>query len=249
MHTSPNHRLLLSSPPLSGPGLSTSPVPLGIGGRASARSVFLVFGAGARGSSPVQVLSSSWKKKKRRPAVKIINRKAYVVLSWAVPVCEKAVRRGRPSHRMERRRRRGVWASGSLKEESVKSEEFWRVARNIGQRARIKKRGWVRATICHGAPSLCMWCVLVPRGPAALFSLSPLVSPVSSFPDPLRPDERAFDGPPCDAPRRGYQANSVNVRRDVRRFPATRAHAPRRPGSTPINEINTREITGEGGRV
>lgn len=34
-----------------------------------------------------------------------------------------------------------MWASGSLKEESVKSQEFWRVARNIGQRGWDKKKG------------------------------------------------------------------------------------------------------------
>lgn len=62
-----------------------------------------------------------------------------------------------------RPKKKGVWGfSGSLKEESVKRQEFWRVARNIGQRASDKKkkkrekRGWVRATICHGASSLCM---------------------------------------------------------------------------------------------
>lgn len=79
------------------------------------------------------------KKKKRRPAVKIINRKAYAVLSWLVRGCvRKRFDQGDPPSR-EEGRGCGVF-SGSLKEESVKSQEFWRVARNIGQRASDKKK-------------------------------------------------------------------------------------------------------------
>lgn len=171
MHTSPNHRLLPPAPLRPTPFLRR---PFLVDGRASADFlVFFPLRARARGSSarPGPFLPLR-KKKKRRPAVKIINRKAYAVLSWLVRGCvRKRFDQGDPPSR-EEGRGCGVF-SGSLKEESVKSQEFWRVARNIGQRAsdkkkkEKKKRGWVRATICHGASSLCIRCVLAsPRRPS-----------------------------------------------------------------------------------
>lgn len=171
MHTSPNHRLLPPAPLRPTPFLRR---PFLVDGRASADFlVFFPLRARARGSSarPGPFLPLR-KKKKRRPAVKIINRKAYAVLSWLVRGCvRKRFDQGDPPSREEGRGCGGF--SGSLKEESVKSQEFWRVARNIGQRAsdkkkkEKKKRGWVRATICHGASSLCIRCVLAsPRRPS-----------------------------------------------------------------------------------
>lgn len=138
MHTSPNHRLLPPAPLRPTPFLRR---PFLVDGRASADFlVFFPLRARARGSSarPGPFLPLR-KKKKRRPAVKIINRKAYAVLSWLVRGCvRKRFDQGDPPSREEGRGCGGF--SGSLKEESVKSQEFWRVARNIGQRASDKKK-------------------------------------------------------------------------------------------------------------
>lgn len=85
MSTSPNAYVTESPTPPSSPRPSLLRRPF-VDGRASAPTDFLVFSRAREGQQPGQVLSSSWKKKKRRPAVKIINRKAYVVLSWLVRV-------------------------------------------------------------------------------------------------------------------------------------------------------------------
>ena len=147
MHTSPNHRLLLSlsiSLSLSLSALSTLAVR---GGRASALTIFLFLSAREGRQLSARSFLPRERKRNGRPAVKIINRKAYVVLSWVTFVCvcvRKRFDRGDHASRTQgggQRQKKGVWVSGSLKEESVKSEEFWRVARNIGQRSSDKKKG------------------------------------------------------------------------------------------------------------